>query len=61
MAKPGGSDPGSAATLADRVAHYQERRDLAHVLWLVELLAALSIAIADPWASDPCKRISLIS
>jgi hypothetical protein len=44
--QPSGTDPGSAVTLADRVAHYQERRDLAHALWLVELLAALSIAIA---------------
>lgn len=44
--QPSGSDATLEVRLADRVAHYQERRNLAHALWLVELVAALLVAIA---------------
>lgn len=44
--QPSASDPTSAVSLADRVAHYQEQQSLAHALWLVELVAALLVALA---------------
>ena len=44
--QPDGTGEGGSVTLADRVSHLQERWRLAHALWLVEMAAALLIAIA---------------
>ncbi len=44
--QPDGTGAGGAVTLADRVSHLQARWRLAQVLWLVEMVAALLIAIA---------------
>lgn len=44
--QPAPADPEAGVTVAARVAHYQGRHTLAHALWAVELVAALSIAVA---------------
>jgi hypothetical protein len=44
--QPDGTGAGGAVTLEDRVSHFQTRWRLAVVLWLVEMVAALLIAIA---------------
>ena len=59
--QPEGTGPGGDATLADRVAHYQSRQQVAHALWLIETLAALAISIAGfvllPRGSAPSSRV----
>jgi hypothetical protein len=44
--QPHGTGPWGEATLADRIAHYQERQQVAHTIWSVEVLAAVLIAVA---------------
>jgi hypothetical protein len=44
--QPDGTGAGGVVTLEDRVFHFQARWRLARALWLVEMVAALLIAIA---------------
>lgn len=44
--RPDGTGPDGEATLSDRVAHYQGRQQVAHMMWFVETLAAVLIAVA---------------
>lgn len=42
--QPGGT--GGEVSLADRAAHYLSRQRAAHVIWSIEILAALALSIA---------------
>jgi hypothetical protein len=41
-----GTGPGDEVLLADRIAHYQGHQGVAHIVWFVELLAAVLLAVA---------------
>jgi hypothetical protein len=44
--QPAGTGPGGEVTLADRATHYGSRQQVAHLLWLLETLAALVMSVA---------------
>lgn len=45
--QPQAGEPGATVAMADRVAHYSRHQGLAHAMWIVELCAALMIAIGS--------------